>query len=48
MPASAPVKMIAAIANEKGLSIFHLDVSLAFVQGPLEEEIYIRFLLWLR
>ena len=41
-PASAPVKMIAAIANEKGLSVFHLDVSQAFVQAPLEEEIYLR------
>ena len=41
MPVSAPVKMIAAIANEKGLSVFHLDVSWAFVQGPLEK-IYMR------
>ena len=40
MPASASVKMIAAIANEKGLPIFHLDVSQAFVQAPLEAEIY--------
>ena len=41
-PASAPLKMIAAIANEKGLPVFHLDVSQAFVQVPLEEEIYMR------
>ena len=41
-PASAPVKMIAAIANEKGFFVFHLDVSQAFVQAPLEEEIYMR------
>ena len=41
-PASAPVKMIAAIANEKGLPVFHLDVSQAFVQAPLEEKIYMR------
>ena len=27
----APVKMIAAIANEKGPLVFHLDVSQAFV-----------------
>ena len=39
-PASAPVKMIAAIANEKGLPVFHLDVYQAFVQAPLEKEIY--------
>ena len=41
-PASAPVKMIEAIANEEGLPVFHLDVSQAFVQAPLEEEIYMR------
>ena len=41
-PASAPVKMIAAMANEEGLSFFHFDVSQAFVQAPLEEEIYMR------
>ena len=38
--ASAPVKMIATIANEKGLPVFHLDQ--AFVQAPLEEEMYMR------
>ena len=41
-PASAPVKMIAAIANEKSLPVFHLDVSHAFVQAPPEEESYMR------
>ena len=41
-PASAPVKMIAAIANEKGLPVFHLDVSQAFAQAPLEEENFMR------
>ena len=41
-PASAAVKMIAAIANEKGLPVFHLDVCQAFVQALLEEEIYMR------
>ena len=41
-PASAPVKMIAAIANEKGLPVFPLDMSQVFVQAPLEEEIYTR------
>ena len=42
-PTSAPVKIIAAaITNEKDLPIFHLDVSQAFVQAPLEEEMYMR------
>ena len=34
--------MIAAIENEKGLHLFHLDVSQAFVQATLEEETYKR------
>ena len=33
---------VAAIANEKGLQVFHLDVSQAFVQVPLEEKNYMR------
>ena len=40
--ASASVKMIASIANEKGLPVFHLHVPQAYVQAPLEEEIYMR------
>ena len=39
MPAAAPVKMIAAVANEKDLSVYYLDVSQAFVQAPLKEDI---------
>ena len=34
--------MIAAIAKEKGLPVFHFDVSQASVQAPLEEEIDMR------
>ena len=41
-PASAPVKMITAITNEKSLPVFHLDVSQAFVQASIEEEIYMQ------
>ena len=41
-PASALVKIIAVAANELGLPVFHLDVSQAFVQAPLAEEIYMR------
>ena len=36
------MKIIAVAANELGLPVFHLDVSQAFVQAPLEEEIYMR------
>ena len=41
-PKSAHVKMMAAIANEKGLPVYHLDVSQAFLQAPLVEGIYMR------
>ena len=41
-PASAPIKMIASFANVKGLPVFHLNVSQAFVQTPLEREIHMR------
>ena len=39
-PALAPVKIIAVAANELDLPVFHLDVSQAFVQAPLDEEMY--------
>ena len=41
-PVAAPVKMIAAVVNEKGLPVYHLVVSQAFVQAPLKEEIFMR------
>ena len=41
-PASAPVTTRAVATKDLGLPIFHLDVSQAFVQAPLEEEIYMR------
>ena len=41
-PASGLVKMIAVVANEKGLPVFPLDVSQASVQAPLERGIYMR------
>ena len=36
------MKNIAVIANELGSPVFHLDVSQAFIQAPLEEEMYMR------
>ena len=41
-PAAALVKMIAAVANEKGLPMYHMDVSQAFLQAPLMEDIFVR------
>lgn len=33
---SVPVKLTAAVENEKGLQLFHLDTYQAFMQAPLE------------
>ena len=41
-PAATSVKITAAVTNEKGLLVYHLDVAQAFVQAPLREEIFIR------
>ena len=38
---SAPVKMMPAVVNEKGLPVYHQALSQAFVQSPLEKEIFI-------
>lgn len=42
MPVSAPIKRIAAVANEKGLPVYNLDASWAYVQASPEVEIFIR------
>ena len=39
-PASTPVKIRAVAGNELDLPVFHLNVSQAFVQAPLQEWIY--------
>ena len=36
------MKIIATIANDKGLAIFHLDVSEALVLAPFEERVHMR------
>ena len=41
-PSSASVKILAAVANEHGLKIFHLDVAQAFVRAKLDAEIYMK------
>ena len=40
--AGVAVKMIAAVANEKRLPVYYLDVSQVFVQAHLKEEIFMR------
>ena len=39
---AAPVKMLVAVAIEKGLPVYHLDVSQAFVQAPLKQTFFMR------
>ena len=39
-PALAPVEIVAVAGNELDLPVFLLNVSQAFVQAPLQEEIY--------
>ena len=39
---SASIKILAAVANEQGLKIFHLDVAQTFVRAKLDAEIYMK------
>ena len=39
---SASIKIVAAVANEQGLKIFHLDVAQAFVRAKLDAEKYMK------
>ena len=43
-PAEALVKMIVAVANQKGLPVYHLNVSQAFEHALLKEVIFLRLL----
>ena len=41
-PSSASVKLILAVANEKGLPLRHLDVAQAYIRASLDEEVYMK------
>ena len=41
-PSSASVKLILAVANEKGLPLCHFDVAQAYIRGSLGEEVYMK------
>ena len=41
-PSSASVKLILAVANEKGLPLRHLDVAQAYIRRSLDEEVYMK------
>ena len=43
-PSSASVKLILAVASEKGLPLRHFDVAQAYIRASLDEEVYIRLL----
>ena len=43
-PLSASIKILAAVANEQGLTNFHSDVVQAFVRAKLDAEIYMKLL----
>ena len=42
VPAPRPQSLNWSIANEKGLPVFYLDISQAFEQVPVEEEMHMR------
>ena len=41
-PSSTSIKLITAVANENGLSIFHFDVAQAYIRAKLDEEVFMR------
>ena len=41
-PSSASVKLILAVANEKGLPLRHFDVARAYIRASLDEEVYMK------
>ena len=41
-PSSASLKLILAVANEKGLPLRHFDVAQAYIRASLNEEVYIK------
>ena len=41
-PSSAYIKLVIAVANEKGLPLRHFDVAQAYIRASLDEEVYIK------
>ena len=41
-PSSASVKLILAVANERGLPLRHFDVAQAYIRASLDEEVYMK------
>ena len=41
-PSSASIKLVLAVANEKGLSLRHFEVAQAYIRASLDEEVYMK------
>ena len=41
-PSSASIKLVLAVANEKGLPLRHFDVAQAYIRASLDEEVYMK------
>ena len=41
-PSSASIKLVLAVANEKGLPPRHFDVAQAYIRASLDEEVYMK------
>ena len=41
-PSSASIKLVLAVANEKGIPLHHFDVAQAYIRESLDEEVYMK------
>ena len=41
-PSSAPIKLVLAVANERGLPLYHFNVAQAYIRASLDEEVYMK------
>ncbi|CAM9312748.1 unnamed protein product [Ascophyllum nodosum] len=42
-PSSASIKLVLAVANERGLSLYHFNVGQAYIRASLDDEAYFKF-----
>ena len=41
-PSSAFIKLVLAVANKRGLPLYHFDVAQAYIWASLDEEVYMK------
>ena len=41
-PSSASIKLVLAVANERGLPLYHFDVAQAYIRASLDDEVYMK------